>query len=112
VGISKDMLRKCKYEGVVDFELFKLNYNNSPVGGLNFSPAQILMGRRLITKLPYKMEDLKPKVLCEDAYKLIMKGKNKLTKYYNKTSLNNNTEFMAGEKVWIQDVKSKRWIEV
>jgi len=98
------MLRKCKNEGVLDFELFKLNYNNSPVGGLHFSPAQILISRRLRTKLPNKMEDLKRKVLCDDANKLIMKGKNKLTKYYDKTSLNNNTEFMAGEKVWIQDV--------
>lgn len=111
VGIIKDMLKKCKNEGVVDFELFKLNYNNSPVGGLNFSPAQILMSRRLRTKLPYKMEDLKPKVLCDEAYKLIRKGKDKLTKYYNKTSLNNNIEFMTGEKVWIQDVKSKLWSE-
>jgi len=110
VGTIKDMLKKCKNEGIVDFELFKLNYNNSP-GGLNFSPAQILMIRRLRTKLPYKMEDLKPKVLYNEAYKLIMKGKDKLTKYYNKTSLNNNTEFMTGEKVWIQDVKSKFWSE-
>jgi len=69
------------------------------------------MNRRLRTKLPYKMEDLKPKVVCDDAYKLIMAGKNNVTEYYNTTNLNNNTEFMIGEKVWIQDVKSKLWSE-
>jgi hypothetical protein len=57
------------------------------------------MSRRLKTRKTYKTEDLKPKILCDDAYKLVMKRKNKITEYYKKISLNNNTEFMTGEKV-------------
>lgn len=32
----------------------------------------------MISKIPYKIEDLKPKIICDEANKLIIKGKNKL----------------------------------
>lgn len=90
---------------------YKLNYNNSPVVGLVYSPAQILISRKLRSKIPYQLKDLKPKVICEKAYNLITIGKDKLTDYYNKTILNKNAEFKEGDKVWVQDVKSKIWSE-
>lgn len=49
--------------------------------------------------------------VCEKAYNLITIGKEKSTDYYNKTSLNKNAEFKEGDKVWVQDLKSKLWSE-
>lgn len=65
VGIVKNMLNKCQNDGTIDFKLYKLNYNNSPVVGLVYSPAHILMSRKLRSKIPYQQKDLKPKVVCE-----------------------------------------------
>jgi len=105
------MLKKCQNDKVVDFELYKLNYNNSSVAGLNYSLAQILMSRKLRSKIPYKIEDIKPKVICNDAHKFIMKQKIKLTEQYNKTSVNRSAELRTGNKVWVQDMKTKLWNE-
>lgn len=66
VGIVKNMFKKCKNDNSIEFELYKLNYNNSPVRGLTYSPAQILMRRKLRSKILYKLEDLKPKVISEN----------------------------------------------
>ena len=37
-----------------------LNYRNTPLDGINLSPAQLLMGRRLKSSLPTKVDLLKP----------------------------------------------------
>jgi len=41
----------------------------------------MLMSRKLRSKIPYKIEDLKPKVICDDAHKLIIKDKINLINY-------------------------------
>jgi hypothetical protein len=47
-------------------------YRNTPVLGLNVSPAQLLMSRRLREKLPVIHDLLKPKVQT-DAYEQVLK---------------------------------------
>lgn len=49
-------MSKCQNDNIVDFELQKLNYNNYPVGGINYSPAQILMSRNLRSKYYIKQK--------------------------------------------------------
>jgi len=39
------MSKKCLTDKVVEFELYELNFNNSPIPELQYSPAQILISR-------------------------------------------------------------------
>ena len=48
-----------------------LSYRNSPLDGVNLSPAQILMGRRLRTFIPVTEGLLKPRTAKE---LLLLKG--------------------------------------
>lgn len=111
VGIVKNMFKKCKSDNIIDFELFKLNYNNSPVAGLEYSPAQILMSRGLRSKIPYKVENLKPKVIYKNAHNLLIHNKNKMSEHYNKASIKTNIQYKKNDKVWVQDIRNKLWSE-
>lgn len=51
VGIAKKMLQKSKEEGH-GIELYLLNYRNTKVANLNYTPAQLLQNRNMRTKLP------------------------------------------------------------
>lgn len=46
-----------------------LNYGNSAVAGLNYSPAQLLMGRVLRSKLPLPSDRLKQRLVPNDKLK-------------------------------------------
>ena len=54
----KNMLTKCVEN--VDFQPTILNYCNTPIPELNSSPAQLLMSRRLQSRLPTITSNLKP----------------------------------------------------
>lgn len=62
VGILKTMLKKCN-EDKGDLSLYLLNYRNSPVAGLTYSPAQLMFSKNLRTRFPSSIESLKPKIL-------------------------------------------------
>ncbi|XP_026687915.1 uncharacterized protein LOC113472384 [Diaphorina citri] len=62
VKIVKDMLQKCTSEGK-DINLYLLNYRNSPVADLPWSPSQLLFSRNLRTKLPVPPNHLLPSVV-------------------------------------------------
>ena len=62
VQIAKNLLKKAKREGS-DPYLAILNYRNTPIDGLDASPAQMLMHRRTRTTLPTASKLLKPKVV-------------------------------------------------
>ncbi|XP_047987077.1 uncharacterized protein K02A2.6-like isoform X1 [Leguminivora glycinivorella] len=61
VKIIKNILRKCQNSGT-DFHLGLLQYRTTPRGNLK-SPSELLMSRKLRTKLPTSLESLKPKVI-------------------------------------------------
>lgn len=46
VGIAKKMIKKCTVDNK-ELQLFLLNYRNTPVTGTSYSPAQLLMSRKL-----------------------------------------------------------------
>uniref|UniRef100_A0A8D8QR86 RNA-directed DNA polymerase n=1 Tax=Cacopsylla melanoneura TaxID=428564 RepID=A0A8D8QR86_9HEMI len=107
VGIVKSMLKKCENEKS-DLSLYLLNYRNSPVAGLSFSPAQLLMSKSLRTKFPTNSESLKPRVASGMA-SLMEEEKNKQCEYFNKRAKNKELTFNVGEKVLVQNVFNKRW---
>lgn len=57
----KNLLKKAQ-ESIRDPYIALLEYRNTPLDGVGYSPAQLLMGRRLKTKIPVSRNLLKPRV--------------------------------------------------
>ena len=66
VGIVKQLMRKANQEGR-DPHLTLLEYRNTPISGLSYSPSQLLMSRMLRDKMSTSASLLIPKV-PESAY--------------------------------------------
>lgn len=97
VGILKNIFKKAKTEE--DIKIALLEYRNTPTKNLDYSPAQLLMNRRLKTKLPLSTNLLKPKI-NKNAYKqLLSKAENNKRFYDEKTKLRN--KFKVGQNVRI-----------
>lgn len=56
-------LMKKSLESSDDWQLALLNFRNTPLTGETYSPAQLLMSRRLNTRLPSGDMKLKPKTI-------------------------------------------------
>ena len=85
-----------------------LNYRNTPLDGINLSPAQLLMGRRLKTSLPTKVDLPKPQQSPE-IQQHFQKRKEREKSYYDQYSGKELPPLTPGEKVsmhheneWIQ----------
>lgn len=79
VGTVKKMLKKA-FEDGTDPYIALLEYRNTPITGMEYSPAQMLMSRRLRSKLPTTGELLRPEVVPDAATKL--KARQKKQKFY------------------------------
>ncbi|KAI5731889.1 hypothetical protein M8J77_017897 [Diaphorina citri] len=109
VGIVKDMFKKCTYEGK-DINLYLLNYRNSPVAGLPWSPSQLLFSRNLRSKLPVPTNHLLPAVVDPSRVSTEMsRHQNDQASWYNKTSTKKSTEFQIGDQVLVRNIKTKVW---
>ena len=62
VGIVKSFMRKAHEEGR-DIWMSLLYYRNTPITGAPYSPAQLLMSRKLRDKMPSTSNILKPSVV-------------------------------------------------
>ena len=58
----KNIIKKCNYEGR-DPYLALLVYRNTPITGIVYSPAQMLMSRMLCSKLPARSGLLVPQTV-------------------------------------------------
>lgn len=106
VGIAKDMLRKSKLTEV-DVELFLLNYRNTPLTGLQHSPAKLLQCREVRSTILVANDKLKPKVVTN--YNEISENKKRQKKWYDRSANKNNAEFCEGQAVYIQDKIKRNW---
>ncbi|XP_026689282.1 uncharacterized protein K02A2.6-like [Diaphorina citri] len=104
VGIVKSLFVKANYTNQ-DIQLYLLNYRNSPVAGLEYSPAQLLMSKNLRSKLPIDGSHLYPNVIKDP--QVIDKSNQYLN--YNKNSLQKTETFCLDDEVLVQDIKSKIW---
>ena len=68
VQTIKNMIKKCSLDNI-DIQIGLLNYRNTPLEHLNISPAQLLMGRRLRSKIPTTKSNLKPQLIPDTAEK-------------------------------------------
>ncbi len=105
VGIVKAMLRKAHHEGK-DPQLALLQYRNTPITGLKYSPAQLLMSRRLKDKLPSKHSLLMPQVVQN--VKLDLGNRQDKQKYFYDKSAKHRMPHNIGDNVTVQ--MGKQWI--
>lgn len=84
VGIGKNIVKKSLESGS-DVEIALLQYRNSPLKFVGYSPSQLLMGRICKTKIPISADLLKPK-LCENVQQKLKDKHEMYQKQYNKTA--------------------------
>jgi len=77
----KRLLKKADYENK-DPYLSLLKFRNTPVSGLSYSPAQILMSKRLRTKIPCALKLLEPCVVDISDNLTILQSRQQY--YYNR----------------------------
>ena len=82
VGTVKQLMRKAAEEGR-DVHLALLEYRNTPISGLEYSPAQLLMSRMLKDKLPAPTSLLLPK-LVQGAHKSLSARQQRQKKYHDR----------------------------
>ena len=105
VQTVKNLLKKCDQSGE-DPYIALLNYRNAPLDGIGKSPAQLLMSRRLRSRLPTSDRLLKPQVVQSAHTKLAMRQKDQ-KHYYDLRAGNNKSDLQPGEKVRFQSPKGK-----
>ena len=80
VGIVKSMLRKAAQEGK-DPNLALLEYRTTPLSGMEYSPAQLLMSRRLKSVIPVTSSLLQPAVALNTQDKLAQRQDKQKLRY-------------------------------
>lgn len=103
VHICKSILKKAKNN--TDIYIGLLEYRNTHVKDLKFSPSQLLQNRICRTKLPINDSLLKPK-LNAGVEKQFKKKVYNYSHYYNKTS-KSRPEFIEGNRILFY--KDNKW---
>ncbi|CAK1583394.1 unnamed protein product [Parnassius mnemosyne] len=105
VRTVKSILIKSHETGE-DWQLALLNFRNTPITGEKYSPAQLLMSRRLNTRLPVHQDVLRPKTVNARLVKENrLKKCDKVKEYYNKGT-KPLTSLKPGETVRMRDKKT------
>ena len=82
VQTAKKLLKKAKYEKK-DPNMALLDLLNTPIEGINLSPAQMLMGCRTRTCLPMSPKLLEPMYDATNIKKHFLQRQQKSKKYYD-----------------------------
>ena len=113
IGTLKQLMRKALEESK-DIHLALLEYRSTPVAGLKYSPAQLLMSRMLKDKIPVTSELLAPKV-AEDAYPALKARQRKQKAYYDrrtkplsKLNVGDSVRVRLGRRDWTPAVVTQR----
>ena len=84
VQIIKQLFKKAKEDGK-DLYLALLELRNTPIIGLMFSPSQLLMSRRMRTKLPMTEDLLQPEI-AKGAYDELIDRQKKQKVFHDRTA--------------------------
>ena len=106
VQTMKNVLKKA-HEQNQDPYLALLEYRNSPITGLKHSPAQILMSRRLRSKIPVATSLLSPKIV--DAYADLTKLQSGQKYYYDRANSKSLPPLREGDIALVCYCKNKMW---
>ena len=103
VQTVKRILKKAK-----DPYIALLEYRNTPVTGMTYSPSQLLMNRTIRTKLPTAREELHPK-LPVNVREQLEKRQKQQAFFYNKNA-KPLPSLHVNEGVRLRDTDKKQWI--
>ena len=103
VQTLKKILKKTHEENT-DPYLALLEYRNTPVSGMKYSPAQMLMSRRLRTKIPVATSLLTPNIVDPSAE--LIKAQSGQKRYYDRCA-NPLKPLQKGDVVCYR--KNKKW---
>ncbi|XP_052746964.1 uncharacterized protein LOC128199832 [Bicyclus anynana] len=109
VQTVKQLLKKCIDSGQ-DFYISLLNYRTTPRDGID-SPAQILMGRRLNTKLPINQKLLRENVDNVANHKSVLSRQEEMKRRFDKRA-NPLRDLAVGEKVTLADGTGRKPVSV
>lgn len=101
VGIVKNILRK-----VQDINIGLMEYRNTPISGLNLSPAQLLYNRRLRTKLPISCKLLNTEF--HNPYSKFCARQAKQKHYYDRTA-QTLPELKSGDSILLYNFRTGHW---
>lgn len=106
VNICKNMLKKC-IETKTDINIALLNYRNTELADIKYSPAQLLLNKSIKTKLPCNTNILKPSINSKAVeYRIVKRKRQKL--YYDKNS-KSLSKLCPGNSVVYYDVNKRSW---
>ncbi|UYV84530.1 K02A2.6-like, partial [Cordylochernes scorpioides] len=102
VKIAKLILKKNQ-----DPSLGLLEYRSTPLGN-GYSPAELLMGRKLRTTLPIAPENLNPKLVDSQTLKRKegRRRKDMKSRYDRRCGATDMEELSEGDTVWIADMRT------
>lgn len=103
VGIAKNLLKKT-----CDIHYALLEYRNTPRLSTGLTPAQMLMGRMLKSKIPSVQSKLIPKSNDNNMLKSKIDRKRQLDKYYYDRTAKERCEFKEGENVVLRT--DRNWV--
>ncbi len=106
VGIVKSIMRKAK-ESNKDYFAGLMEYRNTPISGLNLSPAQLMFNRRLRTKLPVTNKLLKSELF--NNVKGLLTKRQQIQKQFHDRAAKPLSELKPGDTVCMQNMKNKTW---
>ncbi|XP_035223170.1 uncharacterized protein LOC118195938 [Stegodyphus dumicola] len=101
VGIVKNIMRK-----VQDISVGLMEYRNTPVSGINLSPAQLLLNRRLRTKLRISNKLLNTKINKPYSKFRALQGRQKY--YYDRTT-QKLPELKPGDRITLFNFRTGQW---
>ena len=110
VQTVKGLMNKARCSGE-DFQLALLAYRASPHESTGASPGQLLMGRKIRTRLPMLPSKLVPEVVSPgEIARKDQASKDKQASYYNRRNGVRSLETLeAGDNVLIWDIESRTW---
>lgn len=107
VGIGKNILKKSTSEGT-DYRDLLREHNNTPITGMEVSPAQILFSRCIRTRAPITTARLQP-VVQEGIYDALKIRQDKMKQSHDKTATRGEHHYQTGDRVVSKTERDKRW---
>lgn len=107
VQTIKKMLTKVSEDGT-DWQLALLNFRNTPISGEPYSPAQLLMGRSLNTRLPTGTKVLDPRPVDPGELQATRAIRVARMKGYYDRGTKSLPQLQPGDKVYVRD--GKVWV--